>query len=392
LAIVRSEKKTDFLGNEYIQHYDERGLPAGRSEERERLFGGKYIQHYDNKGQPIGTSEEYERLFGGKYTQHYDKKGLPSGTSEKHERLFGGKYTQHYDNKGLPSGRSEEYEGILGGKYTQHSGISQHSSRSSVSSASSASAGYSSTGTSHSSANHSSGTYTYSGTSSSGYTSSTSAGFNVSITSGITENILVLLCVSVIMLFITPYLIQLYQTKPMIYYQAISLYATVSPIICLLIMHKKYESKGAGKTAIWLMAAANGILLISETQLLGALLYPGSIYHFADFLRIAFFWIPVAIHGLLLGLITVLALRKTEDQKLYIRKMSLGFRIHAICSYSAIYAILIHMADLWGDSLGWFKLTMEIILLFIFISVLTSAAIFISNIPYIIFCKYPKKQ
>ena len=113
-----------------------------------------------------------------------------------------------------------------------------------------------------------------------------------------------------------------------------------------------------------------------------------------DFVRTIRFWIPLAIYGFILGLITVLSLRKTEeDQKLYIRKMSNGFRTHAICSYSAIYAAVIHMGDrLLGDTTGWFSLILNEVFLIIFISVLTSIAIFVSNIPYVIFCKYPKKK
>ena len=41
----RSEKKTNFWGKTYTQHYDAKGNKSGRSERKEGFWGNKYTQH-----------------------------------------------------------------------------------------------------------------------------------------------------------------------------------------------------------------------------------------------------------------------------------------------------------------------------------------------------------
>jgi hypothetical protein len=117
----RSEKKTDWLGNKYIQHYDSKGNKSGKSVPREGFFGNKYTQHYDAKGEKSGRSEKKEGFFGNKYTQKYNSKGEKSGRSEKKEGFFGNKYTQHYDAKGNKTDRSVRKEGFWGNRYVERS-------------------------------------------------------------------------------------------------------------------------------------------------------------------------------------------------------------------------------------------------------------------------------
>lgn len=394
MSDIRSEKRIDMFGDEYVVHYDRSGRQVGRSEQRTDMFGQTYTQHFDANGKTIGTSQERQGLFGDTFTQHFDSKGHVTGTSEKRTSIVGQPYTQHFDNKGRMTGTSEERTPMFGNPYTHTTGTFGSTSGSRSSSGSSSSSGYSNSSVSNSSSSgtsyggYSGSSTSYSGGYSSVSTGTTSKGFNVFFNLGLAENIGVLFITAIVMWFATHPLYQLYTTQPMLFYQAISVYATVSSIVCLLILHKKHQSKGAGKIAIWLMALANSTVLIYETQLLRALLYSGSIELLGDFVRTIRFWIPMAIHGLILGIITALALRKTKDQKLYIRKVSAGFRVHAICSYSVIYTMIIYMADTIGDTAGWFGRTVEAIIVLLFVGALTTAAIFISNLPYLIFCKY----
>lgn len=115
----KSEKKTDWLGNKYIQHYDSKGNKSGKSVSREGFFGNKYTQHYGSKGEKKGRSEKKEGFFGNKYTQKYNSTGDKSGTSEKKEGFFGNKYTQHYDDKGNKTDRSIRKEGFWGNRYVE---------------------------------------------------------------------------------------------------------------------------------------------------------------------------------------------------------------------------------------------------------------------------------
>lgn len=126
----RSEKKKDWLGNEYIQHYDAKGNKTGRSERKQDWLGNKHTQHYDSKGNKTGRSEKKEDWLGNKYTQKYNAKGEKSGRSEKKEGWLGDKYTQHYDSKGNKTDRSERKQDWLGNRYTERYGKAESSSTS----------------------------------------------------------------------------------------------------------------------------------------------------------------------------------------------------------------------------------------------------------------------
>jgi hypothetical protein len=118
----RSEKKTDWLGNKYIQHYDSKGKRSGKSIFKEGFFGNKYTQHYDSKGNKRGKSEKKESFWGKTYTKKYNTKGDKSGWSEKKEGFFGNKYIQHYDAKGNKTDRSVKKEGFWGNQYIERFG------------------------------------------------------------------------------------------------------------------------------------------------------------------------------------------------------------------------------------------------------------------------------
>lgn len=117
----RSEKKTDWFGSSYIQHYDADGSKSGRSERKETLFGTKYVQHYDRNNKKTGRGEKKETIFGDQYTQKYDKRGQKNGTSER-KRGLSGNYTQHKDRKGKKSDWSEERKDLFGNTYVQRYG------------------------------------------------------------------------------------------------------------------------------------------------------------------------------------------------------------------------------------------------------------------------------
>jgi hypothetical protein len=146
----RSEKKKDWLGRSYIQHYDADGDKSGRSERKETFWGKKYTQHYDSSGTKRGRSERKETWLGGNYTQKYNSQGEKSGTSEKKTTLLGKTYTQHYDSEGTETERSERKQAWYGKQYIErygddapHKTISGHEGSRSCSSSESSWSGYS---------------------------------------------------------------------------------------------------------------------------------------------------------------------------------------------------------------------------------------------------------
>jgi hypothetical protein len=118
----RSEKKKDWLGREYIQHYDAQDNKSGRSERKETFFGEKYTQHYDAADNKRGKSESNETWLGRQYTQKYDSKGEKSGTRQKKTTWLGQTYMQHYDSSGNETDRSEYKQTLFGKKYVERYG------------------------------------------------------------------------------------------------------------------------------------------------------------------------------------------------------------------------------------------------------------------------------
>lgn len=96
-----SQKKTDFLGNEYYEHPD-----GSKSYKREDFLGHTYWEHGGG-----GKSYEREGFFGNKYLEHSD-----GSRSTNEKGFFGGSHLQHSDGS-----RSEPREGTLGGQYLRHS-------------------------------------------------------------------------------------------------------------------------------------------------------------------------------------------------------------------------------------------------------------------------------
>ena len=118
----RSEEKTDWLGNKYVQHYDSDGRQAGRSEEKTDWLGNDYVQHYDSGGDKTGRSEDKADWLGNEYVQHYDPSGDRTGRSEDKADWLANEYVQHYDSDGERAGQSEDRTDWLGNEYIQHSG------------------------------------------------------------------------------------------------------------------------------------------------------------------------------------------------------------------------------------------------------------------------------
>jgi hypothetical protein len=118
----RSEKKKDWLGRPYIQHYDANNNESGRSERKKTVWGKNYTQHYDSNDDKRGRSERKETLLGRSYTQKYNLQGEKSGTSEKKNTLLGKTYTQHYDSEGNQTDRSERKQTWFGKQYIERYG------------------------------------------------------------------------------------------------------------------------------------------------------------------------------------------------------------------------------------------------------------------------------
>lgn len=118
----RSEKRTDWLGNEYTVHFDDYGDKVGESRKTTDWLGNEHTQHFDVYGDKVGTSEPRTDWLGNKYHQHYDKDYSPTGQSEPRTSLWGNRYSQHYDDEGDAVAQSELRRDWLGNRYEEHDG------------------------------------------------------------------------------------------------------------------------------------------------------------------------------------------------------------------------------------------------------------------------------
>jgi hypothetical protein len=96
----KSYKRTDWLGNEYLEHED-----GSRSYKRKDLWGNTYWEHQDG-------SRSYERKdwLGNKYLEHSD-----GSRSYEREDWLGNKYQEHGDGS-----RSYRRKDWLGNEYLEH--------------------------------------------------------------------------------------------------------------------------------------------------------------------------------------------------------------------------------------------------------------------------------
>lgn len=118
----RSERRTDWLGNEFIVHLDDHGEVVGTSEEREDWLGNPYTDHFDSGGERSGRSEPRTDLLGNTYREHYDLEGNVAGRSEDRTDWLGEGYIQHSAAGGEVTATSEGRENWLGNRYVQHYG------------------------------------------------------------------------------------------------------------------------------------------------------------------------------------------------------------------------------------------------------------------------------
>ncbi len=118
----RSELKTDFLGNEYVQHFDAENKPAGRTEKRTDFLGNEYSVTLSESGKEIGRSESQKSFMGERYVQHYDTHGEKVGSSHEQEDFLGNRYVEHRSEDGGKAGRSEIKKSFLGDTRIEHSG------------------------------------------------------------------------------------------------------------------------------------------------------------------------------------------------------------------------------------------------------------------------------
>ncbi len=125
--MARSEEKTDWAGNKYIQHYDDSSDKCGWSEERTGWSGDHYTQHYDQSGSKTGHSESRTDWSGSAYTQHHDQAGDNTGWSGSETSWTGDHYTQHHDQSGANAGWSEKKTSWVGERYTRHHDTKQFS-------------------------------------------------------------------------------------------------------------------------------------------------------------------------------------------------------------------------------------------------------------------------
>jgi len=116
----RSTRKTDWLGEEYVERTDAEGNVVSRSRVREGLLGGKYIEATDSDGNVVGRTEAREGLLGDRYLETRDSDGEVVSRTREKEGWLGDRYSETEDADGEVIEKSRQRETLFGSKYTEH--------------------------------------------------------------------------------------------------------------------------------------------------------------------------------------------------------------------------------------------------------------------------------
>jgi hypothetical protein len=116
----RSVRKTDWLGEEYVERTDEDGNVVSRSRVREGLFSGKYVETSGADGKVVARTESREGLLGERFMETRDSDGAVTSRTREKEGWLGDRYSETEDAHGEVVEESRRTEGLFGGPYTEH--------------------------------------------------------------------------------------------------------------------------------------------------------------------------------------------------------------------------------------------------------------------------------
>jgi hypothetical protein len=115
----RSEKRADWLGNEYIVHLDDSGSEIGRSRTEEKFFGGKVTKNFDADRNLQSTTETEETLLGEKRHVTRSTSGEIETVSTHESSLLGDDHYVNRDRDGNVVSRTYERKNWLGERYRE---------------------------------------------------------------------------------------------------------------------------------------------------------------------------------------------------------------------------------------------------------------------------------
>jgi hypothetical protein len=115
-----SRRRKGWLGDEYVEHLDEDGRPAGRSEVKKDWLGDEYVERRNADGDIVETSRDRKDWLGDDYVEHRDADGRRTGASRDRKDWLGDDYVEHRDKENRETGRSKRRRDWLGGSYTEH--------------------------------------------------------------------------------------------------------------------------------------------------------------------------------------------------------------------------------------------------------------------------------
>ena len=111
---MKSEKVTNFFGDEKTVHYDDYGNKIGESRVEKDFFGNEKTVHYDDCGRKTGETRMEKDFFGNEKTVHYDDYGRKTGETRLEKDFFGNEKTVHYDDYGRKTGETRLEKDFFG--------------------------------------------------------------------------------------------------------------------------------------------------------------------------------------------------------------------------------------------------------------------------------------
>jgi len=115
-----SKDGKDWLGNERVEHFDDKGNKVGTSKDGKDWLGNERVEHFDDKGNKVGISKDGKDWLGNERAEHFDDSGKKTGISKSEKDIFGNDIVQHYDNKGNKTKYTKAEKNWLGQTIFRH--------------------------------------------------------------------------------------------------------------------------------------------------------------------------------------------------------------------------------------------------------------------------------
>lgn len=118
----RTEKTTDWMGNEKEVHYDSDGHKVGETRFTTDWMGNPKQEHLDTSGNKIGETKAGTDFWGQSRAEHYDNDGKMIAYSRDDADWTGSYVQKHYNTSHEQVGSTRRETGILGDTKKVHEG------------------------------------------------------------------------------------------------------------------------------------------------------------------------------------------------------------------------------------------------------------------------------